>query len=101
MVVGEDRQRYIAFVIEGGKTDRGGMIGAIRDEFSKDEYENIKPWLTVFEKDKGIVRCKHTGKERAIEILNGMQVGGGKVKTLTTSGTIKKAKKRLYEDERK
>ncbi len=99
MVVGDDRQRYIAFVIEGGKTDRGNMIGAIRHEFSKDEYENIKPWLTVFEGDRGIIRCKHTGKEKALNILNKMQVGGGKVKTIMTSGTIKKAKRRLDEYE--
>ncbi len=97
MVVGEDRQRYIAFIIEGGKTDRRGMIDAIRSEFSRQEYEEIKPWLTVFEGDKGIVRCKHTGKERAIEILNDMLIDDGKVRTITTSGTIKKAKKRLYE----
>ncbi len=97
MVVGDDRQRYIAFVIDGGKTDRRGMIAAIRSAFSKKEYQEIKPWLTVFEGDEGIVRCKHTGKERAIDILNGIVIGEGKVRTVTTSGTIKKAKKRLYE----
>lgn len=97
MVVGENRKRYIAFVIEEGKTDRREMIGAIRSEFSREEYDEIKPWLTVFEGDKGIVRCKHTGKERAIEILNGIEVGGGRVQTITTSGTIKKAKKRLFD----
>lgn len=95
MVVGDDRQRYIVFIIEGGKTDRGGMIGAIRNEFSKEEYDEIKPWLTVFEEDRGIIRCKHTGKERAVEILNDMRVGGGDVKTVTTSGTMKKAKKKV------
>jgi len=95
MVVGDDRQRYIVFVIEGGKTNRGGMISAIRDEFSEEEYGEIKPWLTVFEGDRGIIRCKHTGKENAVKILNDIKVGGGKVKTVITSGTIKKAKKRL------
>ncbi|MFP4608915.1 MAG: Rpp14/Pop5 family protein [Candidatus Natronoplasma sp.] len=95
MVVGDDRQRYVAFVIEGGKTDRRGMINAIRSQFSKEDYAEIKPWLTVFEGDKGIIRCKHTGKERAVEILNQMDIGNGEVKTVTTSGTIKKAKKRL------
>ncbi len=97
MVVGEKRKRYIAFVIEEGETDRREMIGAIRSEFSREEYEEIKPWLTVFEGDKGIVRCKHTGKERAIDILNRIKVGGGRVQTITTSGTIKKAKERLFD----
>ncbi|MEF8873878.1 MAG: Rpp14/Pop5 family protein [Candidatus Thermoplasmatota archaeon] len=97
MVVGDDRQRYIAFIIEGGDTDRGGMIDAIRSEFSRKEYEEIKPWLTVFKGDKGIIRCKHTGKEKAVKILSDMTIKEGKVKTITTSGTIKKAKKRLYD----
>ncbi len=95
MVVGEDRQRYISFIIEGSETERRGMINAIRSEFSRDEYENIKPWLTVFEGDKGIVRCKHTGKQRALEILNEIKIGDGNVKTIITTGTIKKAKKAL------
>ncbi len=95
MVVGEDRQRYISFIIEGSETDRRSMINAIRSEFSRDEYENIKPWLTVFEGDKGIVRCKHTGKERTVEALNEIEIDDGKVKTIITSGTIKKAKKAL------
>ncbi|MBS3781475.1 MAG: hypothetical protein KGY68_02570 [Candidatus Thermoplasmatota archaeon] len=95
MVVGEDRQRYISFIIEGGKTDRKGMINAIRSEFSRDEYEEIEPWLTVFEGDRGIVRCDHKGKERCVEILNEIDIDNGKVKTIITSGTIKKAKKAL------
>jgi len=99
MVVGDDRQRYISFVIQGSETDRKGMINAIRDEFSREEYMEIEPWLTVFEGDKGIVRCSHTGKERAIEILNRIEVSGGKVKTVVTSGTIKKAKRALKEYE--
>lgn len=97
MAVENDRQRYILFVIREGETDRRGMINAIRDEFTREEYEEIKPWLTVFEGDRGIIRVKHTGKARAIEVLNGMEVGGGKVETITTSGTIKKVKKRLYD----
>ncbi len=96
----ENRQRYIAFVIEDGYTDRRGMIAAIRDEFSKKEYDKIEPWLTVFDEDRGIVRCKHTGKKKAIEILNRIEVGGGEVKTIKTSGTIKKAKKVLNNHER-
>lgn len=95
MVVGDDRQRYISFVIKEGEIDRKGMIQVIRDEFTREEYEEIKPWLTVFEKDRGIIRCKHTGKERAIEVFNQMKINNGKVETIITSGTIKKAKKAL------
>lgn len=95
MVVDDDRQRYISFIIEGSETDRRGMIDAIRDKFSREEYEDVEPWLTVFEGDRGIVRCNHTGKDRAIEILNKIEIDKGKVKTIITSGTIKKAKKAL------
>lgn len=95
MVAGEDRERYISFIIEGAKTDRKEMINAIRSEFSKEEYDEIQPWLTIFEGDRGIVRCSHTGKERAIEVMNDIEIKDGKVKTIVTSGTIKKAKKAL------
>jgi len=100
MVVGDDRQRYISFVIEGAETDRRGMIKAIRDKFSRKEYEDIEPWLTVFEGDRGIVRCSHTGKDRAVEIMNEIEIANGRVKTIITSGTIKKAKKVLKDHDR-
>ncbi len=95
MAVEGKRKRYISFFIEGGSTDRRGMISAIRRNFSREEYEEIQPWLTVFTGEEGIIRCDHRYKERTVDVLNGMKVGGGKVRTLITSGTIKKAKKRL------
>jgi len=95
MVVDDDRQRYISFIIKGAETDRKGMINAIREEFSRKEYEEIEPWLTVFEGDRGIVRCKHIYKNRAVEIMNNIEIDNGKLKTIITSGTIKKAKKAL------
>lgn len=99
MAVTDKRNRYIAFEIVGGKTSRREMIRLIRENFSQKEYQEIEPWLTVFTGKKGIVRCNHTGKEKAVKILNDISVKGGRVKTVTTSGTIKKAKKRLLEDE--
>ncbi len=91
------RPRYIAFRIKNGKTDRRGMINAIKSTFTGEEYDSIEPWLTVFTGTKGIVRCNHTGKEEAIDILNDMDVGGGRVRTVITSGTIKKAKAVLFD----
>ncbi|MGM0405720.1 MAG: hypothetical protein ACQEQM_06220 [Thermoplasmatota archaeon] len=99
MAVNEHRKRYVAFVIEGVSCSRKEMISAIREVFSHEEYTEFKPWLTVFDGEKGIVRCRHLGKEKVVEKLNSVEIGGGKVSTLVTSGTIKKAKKRLYEDE--
>ena len=92
------KQRYIAFIIEGSSTDRKGMINKIRDNFSYDDYQDISPWLTVFTGDKGIVRCNHDKKKKAVDILSFIEINNGKVKTITTSGTIKKAKERLFED---
>lgn len=59
----------------------------------------MKPWLTVFEHNKGILRCVHTYKDEAIGLLTSIKTMGGekmpiKVETLGTSGTIKKAKRK-------
>lgn len=95
MAVRENRNRYVVFEIGSGRTDRRGMIRAIRRAFSRDEYEDYEPWLTVFEGDKGIIRFDHMGKERVLELLDGIEVGGGEVRTTFTSGTIKRAKEKL------
>ncbi len=99
MAVRNYRNRYVGFVIQGGKTTRRKMISAIRSSFDKDEYHRISPWLTVFDGEKGIVRCQHHGNDRVVEVLNKIEVEGGKVKTVVTSGTIKKVKDRLFRDE--
>ena len=91
------KQRYIAFVIEGSSTDRKDMINKIMNNFSYNEYQEISPWLTVFTGDKGIIRCNHDKKDEAVKILNSIKISEGEVKTITTSGTIKKAKERLFE----
>ncbi len=98
MAVENERQRYIGFVIEGGKTSRPNMISCLRKSINPDEYHEIRPWLTIFDGEKGIIRCRQEGKERLIDILNSLKVEGGNVKTLITSGTIKKVKQRLFDN---
>lgn len=95
MAVEGKRWRYIGFELSDGKLDRREMIRAVRDSFSKDEYSELEPWLTVFTGTKGILKVRHMGKDRAIEILNSMKFNGVTVKTVVTSGTIKKVKKTL------
>ncbi len=98
MAVKGKRYRYIGFeIIDGEEIDRREMIRAVRNSFREDEYTAVEPWITVFTGDKGIVRCLHTGKDRTIEILNNLEIKGGTVKTVVTSGTIKKVKKVLLE----
>jgi RNase P/RNase MRP subunit POP5 len=66
----------------------------------KNSWERIKPWLTIFEENKGILRCAHTSKQEAVELLTSIRRVGKenmpvRIETLGTSGTIKKAKKKF------
>lgn len=95
------RKRYIAFSVEAPRdVSRKEFISAIRKNApEQDKWERMEPWLTVFENNKGILRCRHTGCEEAILLLNSIESIGRervkiKVRTLGTSGTIKKAKSR-------
>ena len=65
-----------------------------------DQESMARPWLTAFQENRGILRCSHTDKDTAIEMLKGVtEVGEERLKvtieTLVTSGTIKQAKKSL------
>lgn len=98
------RKRYIAFRVEAPHTiSRKEFISAIRNNVKdKAQWERVEPWLTVFENNEGILRCIHTAKEEAVEILTSISGVGRpnievKVMTLGTSGTIKKAKLRFLE----
>jgi RNase P/RNase MRP subunit POP5 len=93
------RKRYIAFRITAPcRISRKEFISAIRKNVQeKDQWERVEPWLTVFENNEGILRCVHTAKDEALEILASIENIGSenvkvKVETLGTSGTIKKAK---------
>lgn len=51
-----------------------------------------KIYLTRFNGQKGIVRCKHTEKQATIQLLQSINQINHKpvrIKTITTSGTIK------------
>jgi RNase P/RNase MRP subunit POP5 len=102
------RKRYIAFSVEAPRDiSRKEFITAIRKNAQgQDKWEKMEPWLTVFENNKGILRCRHTGCEEAIFLLTSIESIGKedvkiKVKTLGTSGTIKKAKSRYLGLEKK
>jgi RNase P/RNase MRP subunit POP5 len=102
------RKRYIAFSVEAPRDiSRKEFISAIRKNAQEQEkWERMEPWLTVFENNKGILRCTHTGCQEAILLLTSIESIGRegvkiKVKTLGTSGTIKKAKSRYLGLEKK
>lgn len=64
----------------------------------------MKPWLTVFKNNEGILRCVHTNKDKAANLLTSIKTIGRdkipiKVETLGISGTIKKAKRNYLSKE--
>ncbi len=95
------RKRYIAFRIHAPRTiSRKEFIAAIRESTKdKSAWDRIRPWLTVFEYNEGILRCAHTAKDEAIALLTGITIMGREkmpitVETLGTSGTIKNVKRK-------
>lgn len=95
-----ERKRYIAFKVHSPRIiSRNEFIAAIREYIlSKNDWNRIKPWLTIFENNEGILRCVHTNKDEAIHLLTSINAVGKEkipvnVETLGTSGTIKKAKR--------
>ena len=102
MAVKEYRRRYIVFEIDSPRpVERWEFIKALEKKASQlgmDAERGGRPWLTAFKDNRGIIRCAHTAKEEAVELLNSIQAVGENdelqvnVTTIKTSGTIKKAK---------
>lgn len=71
------------------------MISTIRQQCStmyNRDYRELKLFLTRFDGKQGILRCKHTEKDNAIDLLNSIKKISNidvEVKTVGTSGTIK------------
>jgi RNase P/RNase MRP subunit POP5 len=93
------RRRYIAFEIVSDKSiPRTDVVKMVRKTF-KQKYISVKPWLTRYKNNKGLLRCVHTGKGEAIRILNSVKQIGNitvEIKTVGTSGTIKAAMKKYF-----
>ncbi len=89
MAVTNFRKRYIAFAVESSAMlSRREMIAAL-NELGK--RHGIRFRLTVFDDNRGIILVSHKDKKRALEILNG-NIRSLRLRTIKTSGTIKKAK---------
>ena len=88
------RQRYILFSVDG-KASRSDIIHALNGFYQKKFGDNEVPWLTVYTGKYGIVKCIHVQKEQIINLLNSMQGLAFHLKTVRTSGTIKKLKKEI------
>ena len=88
------RSRYILFSVDG-KASRVDIIHALNVFYQKKCGDGEVPWLTVYTRKYGIVKCKHVQKEKIITLLNSLQRETFKLKTVKTSGTIKKLKKEI------
>ena len=104
MGVRDYRRRYIVFTVDAPrKIERWELIKEFQREGSRmglDQEGEERPWLTAFNDNRGILRCGHCNKEKAIEMLNGINEVAEerlkvKIETIVTSGTIKKAKESL------
>jgi len=92
------RKRYIAFTVDADRSlRRHEMIRGINQVIPPGmNKEDVR--LTVFTQDAGIVLCPHIKKEEMIKALNSIKHIAGtraEVRTVITSGTIKKAKEKL------
>lgn len=104
MAVKEFRNRYIVFEIEAPRPiERWELIKEFQRLASRmgmDQSDEIRPWLTAFRDNRGILRCSHCDRDKAVELLTSVtEVGEERLKvsitTVTTSGTIRKAKESL------
>jgi len=100
MVVREKvgRKRYIAFeTVEGADLTRSRLSRALTDRLH-DELPDSRIEVIFIVEGKGIVRSDHRGVKRTVEILNAFEAhtDGFKLKTLKTSGTIKKLRKKYF-----
>ena len=104
MGVKEFRHRYIVFEIEAPRAiERWELIKEFQRMASRmglDQSEEIRPWLTAFQDNRGILRCNHNDRDKAVELLISVNEVGEErlkvsIKTVTTSGTIRKAKESL------
>jgi RNase P/RNase MRP subunit POP5 len=93
-----NRYRYIALRVQGSGIGKEDIITALNrlpiaeSGGRQDRLDRL--WLVHLKDDFALVRCGHLQKDRAIELLNGIESIGGKkvaVNTLGTSGTIKAA----------
>jgi len=97
------RRRYIGFFVSSPKKiffEKQDMLRVLRKQCTILYNKNFKEmglFLTKFNENKGILRCKHTEKNNTIDLLRSInKIGPEKVEieTLGTSGTIKSLEKK-------
>ncbi len=87
-----ERKRYVGFVVSDPSINRSKLIHLLNIATGKDD---VSPWLTYYEDGKGIVLCSNKNRTVIEKILKRAGGSGLAVKTIITSGTIKKVKNAL------
>ncbi len=85
----QGRNRYVVFVVSP-PVDKGRFLAALKTARGPD-----RPWLVEYDGARGLVRCAHTAKDATIAFLNGLHIGNASVRTVGTSGTIRKAREKF------
>ena len=92
------RRRYIGFEIktkENKTFEKNDIINSVRknsEEICNKHFKEMGLFVVRFNGKQGIIRCRHTEKENAIDLLKRIdRINDEKVKieTIATSGTIK------------
>ena len=84
MVVKEKRGRYRYIIFKGGGIGKGDIYTLIKSS-------GMKIKMAFYQKDYFIVKCRHVDKEKVLDYFN--IKGGEKIKSIKTSGTIRKLKR--------
>lgn len=87
------RNRYIAFAV-APPVDKGRLVAALR------AAPGERPRLVTYDGAKGLMRCAHTAKDATIVFLNALRIGESRIRTLGTSGTIRKARAKFLANPR-
>lgn len=88
------RNRYVAFRVEGGGNVQVGEVTQALRDVSRSLPEEARPGLVRFQDGLGLVRVSHRHKEDTIRLLRSLRTIGERavrVRTLGTTGTIRKA----------
>lgn len=84
------RGRYVVFVVTP-PVEKARLVAALKTAPGPDRLR-----LVEYDGARGLVRCPHTAKDRTIAFLTALRVGGSRVRTVGTSGTIRKARAKYF-----
>lgn len=86
----EGRHRYIAFIVSP-PVPKSRLLAALE---GAREGKGLR--LVLYDGGRGLVQCGHTAKDEAVAFLSRLEVGTSRLRTVGTSGTIRKARQKYF-----